>query len=344
MPPNAPKAPRRFDVEHALTIDCDYVGMVAPAHLRNLDTTVRPVSACNLYAIARRPRVSINPQSFKSTADAITMDYFADWGDGEPAHLNFELPNPWASPLTLETKGADGFIVLNDEDGSLMMGVGAAAFLSEMLRHLSYRDRAEAAEIIDANLLDLEVVYVGQSQDPQGAAQRRLKNHATLQSVLADSSFEAPHLELVVLLMSFHNYTNLGQFGPWSGEVGPERSEQHIERVHATPPPEGVRTALAEAALIRHFRPLYNDKFKESFPSALHSTYRHVYDLEYNAVGIEMETMTTISTRLKSGAVEPSFIQSTLFQLEDPSARRSFFDIWDVEGDGPAQAFLNEDL
>ena len=31
MPPDAPKAPRRFDVEHALTIDCDYVGMVASA-------------------------------------------------------------------------------------------------------------------------------------------------------------------------------------------------------------------------------------------------------------------------------------------------------------------------
>ena len=70
MPPDALKAPRRFDVEHALTIDCDYVGMVAPAHLRNLDTTVPPVSACNLYAIARRPRVSINPQSFKSTVQA----------------------------------------------------------------------------------------------------------------------------------------------------------------------------------------------------------------------------------------------------------------------------------
>lgn len=71
----------------------------------------------------------------------------------------------------------------------------------------------------------------------------------------------------------------------------------------------------------------------------MHKTYRQVYDLDVNSVGIDFETLTTVGIRLKSRVVEPTFIHAGMFALHDKAERRRFFDLDDVAGVAEATHF-----
>jgi hypothetical protein len=49
---------------------------------------------------------------------------------------------------------------------------------------------------LDENFLDLEVLYIGKSEDDEGVAHQRLRAHSTLQRILADHMDWAPQYEL----------------------------------------------------------------------------------------------------------------------------------------------------
>jgi len=182
----------------------------------------------------------------------------------------------------------------------------------------------------DLDYLDLKVVYVGQSLGPDEdrSAADRLISHSTLQKILADTLTHAPHLDVWIVLMAFDALTTLSAFGLWQGTLGPTCSEQHLEEVLTSPLRGAQLTNLVEGALIAYFQPSYNRTFKHSFPVPTHTSYGRVYAIDYNAAGFEFTTH-SISTRLGSEAVEPSFIHTGVFPLHDEATRRAFFDWYD---------------
>jgi len=329
MASNAPdrdKPEFKYTVEHAITVSCDWAGIVAPAQLEAVSKD-RDLPACNIYLIGRRPRITINRDSWSCDAENLTFEVHADLGDGESIDVLLQGSNPFGLPVELVSEPPHTVVELRDEEGYLVAGSATALWVSMYLQAMmGPLGRSQAVELDEA-VLDLDVVYVGQSQDAGGAAERRLLNHSTLQKVMAETAQNAPHLDVWVILMRFATYNTLGQFGGWLGTAGNAASAEHLSAVSRTELSDAELTALAEAALIRYFQPEYNQKFKDHFPEPLHRTYRTIYDLDFNAVGIDFDTLYTIGLRLGSPAVKPTFIHAGLFSMHNENERRRFFDI-----------------
>jgi hypothetical protein len=105
-----------------------------------------------------------------------------------------------------------------------------------------------------------------------------------------------------------------------------EEDDEHSAQLLSNPISESQRINFTEAALIRHFQPEYNDHFKTSFPNPAHKTYRDCYDLDLNAVFVELNSE-TIWCRLYSSAVSPTWTHLPHFLLHDPKERAAMIDI-----------------
>ncbi len=186
--------------------------------------------------------------------------------------------------MTLETDKGSTELHFLDSEGQLLVGIPAGVWLAALMRQVDQGQRLDAPDL-DGNLLDLQVVYVGQSMDSKGAAQRRLLSHKTLQQVLADVAHATPYLEPWVILMEFGAQTKLSMFGHEATAAGWDASLEHWEAREKNQPSDEDRIALVEAALIRYFQPRYNKKFVNAFPEVSHGTYKFFYESDYNAVG-----------------------------------------------------------
>ncbi|MDV6263952.1 hypothetical protein [Rhodococcoides yunnanense] len=328
--PDTPKRDFKYNIENAVTMSCDWAGILAPAQLEAVATNPE-VPVCNIYLIGRRPRVTVDPNSWVCDAQMFEVSVMADLGDGESVTVALSGPNPFGFPLVLVSKSPYTVMELHDEAGRLVTGATTAMWFSMYLQTTMGLDRMNAT-LLDVELFDLDVVYVGQSQDEGGALASRLQNHKTLQRVMADTHQNAPHLDVWVVPMQFATYNKMSSFGSWSGSEGDEQSLTHMSAFEDAALDVSVVTALAEAAMIRYFQPEFNEKFIDTFPEPLHKTYRQVYDLDLNSVGIDFETLTTVGIRLKSRVVEPTFIHAGLFAMHDEAERRRFFDLGDVGG------------
>ena len=328
--PNTPKPGFKYNVENAIAMSCDWAGILAPAQLEAVAKNPE-VPVCNIYLIGRRPRVTVDPNSWVCDAEVFEVSVMADLGDGESITVILEGPNPFGIPLVLVSKSPYTVMELHDEAGCLVTGATTAMWFSMYLQKTMGLDRMNATPLDEA-LFDVDVVYVGQSQDEGGALTSRLLNHKTLQRVMADTHQNAPHLDVWVVPMQFATYNKMFNLGSWLGSEGDEQSLTHVSAFEDAALDASVVTALAEAALIRYFQPEFNEKFVDTFPEPLHKTYRQVYDLDVNSVGIDFETLTTIGIRLRSRVVKPTFIHAGLFAMHDEAERRRFFDLDDVGG------------
>ncbi len=317
----------KYTLESALIVNCGFAGLVSPADLESLSKQADGLPRCQIYAIAHRPRVTVSKGSFSCDLDRMSMVYQSDWGDGEPATVQVELPNIFQELVSLEVEAGGSSLRFVREDGETRLEGPAGVLLGEFLRGLDPRERSDA-EAVDGNLLDLKVCYVGQSGDPNGAAQRRLLSHNKLQQILADVNRRKPYLEVWVVLMAFDSHSSMTTFGPWASEMGWEESIHHWTESERTAHEleDTRRTNLVEAALIRYFQPEYNVMFVDSFPDDRHATYEFAYEVDYNAVGFELETLSTISCRLWTDVAEPTFIHSRLFPLHAAEDRLFLLD------------------
>ncbi len=120
------------------------------------------------------------------------------------------------------------------------------------------------------NRTKLEVLYVGQTYGKTGerVSIDRLKRHTTLQRILADYTDAAGATE--ILLLGFQ-YGSAKNFMSTAGDRWIEptaTSAEEMEHMMATGKlsfDRRTRILLAEAALINHFKPKYNEQHRESF-------------------------------------------------------------------------------
>ena len=64
---------------------------------------------------------------------------------------------------------------------------------------------------------------------------------------------------------------------------------------------------LAEAAMIKYFKPHYNFEYKSIFPSQKHKSYNECYNLDFNAITFTIDTK-ELCARLYSKEVKKDFV------------------------------------
>lgn len=138
--------------------------------------------------------------------------------------------------------------------------------------------------------LRLKVLYVGQAYGDDGnrTAFTRLSSHSTYQKILSDLQEKYPNKTLFIYLMEI-NYSLMTSMDPFQKTVKNDAEDRaYIQDITCNLPIERQVINIAEAAIINYFKPEYNKMYKENFPDKNHKGYKQYYDLDYNALTLEM--------------------------------------------------------
>lgn len=127
---------------------------------------------CHIYLICKRPRITLNPKDFKIENGKILLPFQIQRQD-RFEKMYIEMPYQDDPDIQLVSEYPYNFYEIKKSDGELIQA-GKTALLFQTLRHQ------------DQSLLDLEVLYIGQSYGVEGArtAPDRLKSHSTLQGCI----------------------------------------------------------------------------------------------------------------------------------------------------------------
>ena len=241
-----------------------------------IDSGIEEEYPSHIYMITRHPRICIDDKSVKVSKDIIEMcfkiqrqdtfefqkyKFHNEFGTDE---IEFQCPYPHSE-----------FIFYTKQHEKIFYGKSALlwAFIK--------------------NDFKLEVLYIGQSYGKQGerTAPNRLLCHSTLQSIYADSICSHPDKEIWIILWHFEPLTICSFDGRHKVyEATFEQDKEHMYTVLNKLITEQQMINFTEAALIKYFKPFYNDKFKYNFPNQAHKTYAECYDIDLNAVIVELQT------------------------------------------------------
>ena len=76
--------------------------------------------------------------------------------------------------------------------------------------------------------------------------------------------------------------------------------------------------------MIRYFDPPYNEMFRHTFPNPAHTTYSECYDLDFAAVGIQIDTE-TMGSKLYSEKRAASWMHIAQFPLRSVGDKSYLF-------------------
>lgn len=186
---------------------------------------------------------------------------------------------------------------------------------------------------------NLHVEYIGQAfgNDGDRDALDRLigeggkDGHGSLQKILADINASQPDNEIFVLLYSFEFYKKLSVGG---GKVEPqipmEDTPKRFKHFMEVELDRENRINLVEASLIRYFKPMYNDKYKRTFPKNSHIILEKLFELDITGLSVSLSTLDH-RVSLSSEEVQPSQIHLAMYPITNEKNRLSFFDIFSAE-------------
>jgi hypothetical protein len=316
----------KYDIESALAVTCSYTAIMTVRALSDPEQLKAVPDGCHIYAICTRPRLQLTATDRLSEENGVsTFAFTISTADGK---INVRIERQISARPGVELEIADGGAnaMFLSADGQLLAGVPAAMLLADSLP--DPLDKTRPTEI-DREMLDMSVQYVGQAYGKDGsrAAIDRLASHETLQKILGELNDRTPNQQAWIALFRFDGHAAASSFGPWKGLVGLDESIANMAAAQAISLPGDQLTTLAEGSLIRYFRPAFNDRYKDTFPSEGHSSYRIPYNLDISAIGFDFET-TNIGVRFRSDNVSPQWWHSGLFAISDPSVRRTFMDIF----------------
>lgn len=313
---------RKFVTEYALGYLNSYTSMVT-AHQLLLGGRVDPVdqenlAKCHIYIIAARPEPFFKPETLKHENNMLsgTVCYRVD---GKEKDIPFE-GYPWQlddEESTIDCKYPYKEICSFNPDGQEGTYV-AASMLT--LRYL----REDGSGANDLNLY--EVLYVGQSVG-QGnrSASERLRNHSTLQKILALTNYDYPDKEIMIFMYQFENdqiFTSID--GRAKDANNSDKNELRLMNAINNPPNKQQKIGMIEAGLIRYFQPHYNEMFKIKFPSTKYKTLKSCYDLDVSSLVIELNCE-DLNYFLYSSVVKPRSHHIAKFDLVASQKRFSFF-------------------
>ncbi|TXT38798.1 MAG: hypothetical protein FD138_255 [Planctomycetota bacterium] len=311
---------RKYMSEFAVNMQASQVLVMPPTYLEHLsDEYFRPPYQCHIYGIARRPRLMFNPESLVITPEVIRGTVVAQRREKDD-YYDFEVRNHPTDPVVrceceypyseFRFIDAKGEVVTEGPVVQYLMMAGIGGVYPE--------------------LVDLEMLYIGQAYGQHGSrtAPQRLASHETLQKILAEAIQRSPDMQIWVSLFSFADMM-IASFDGRTRVYGKseEEDDAHMLDVLGSRITEAQRINYCEAALIRYFQPQYNTEFKNSFPSASHSSYAECYNLDLNSVTVEIDC-NRVGARFWSQAMPPAWVHLISYPLHSVEERRSMFDFF----------------
>mgnify|MGYP003581270561 CR=1 FL=1 len=307
---------RKFLSEFGHHMYGSYNLLLQQDQLENIDEVgADPNHPFNIYMVARRPRVTIDPESIQVTEEYITGRFFLQRRNTFEPH-DFRIKNLLGvSQFRFESPYPHTEFSVYDDSGR-RLSAGKVALLIAFASPEFWE------------LLDLEVLYIGQAFGSGGerTAQDRLQSHSTLQAIYSEAIRRSPDQEIWLVLWCFDPLLIMSFDGTQENYgATDEEDDQHIEQVLRNRITRQQEINLTEAALIRYFQPEYNTIFKNSVPNPAHKTYSECYDLDLNSISVELDTG-ELRCRLWSSTVEPQWVHIMTYPLHSAEERQSMFD------------------
>lgn len=182
----------------------------------------------------------------------------------------------------------------------------------------------------NSDLRDVEVLYIGKSysENKNRNIIDRLKNHSTLQKILAEVAYSNPDDEVYIITMEFNPSVFLSQIDGRNNNVLIDNERVDLNRfkkISESDISKEEEISLIEAGLIRYFQPMHNKTYKYNFPSQNYKILKGCLNLDFTGLVVEINTE-ELACRLFSNKVKPLGIHFCQFNLSDPEIRQGFFD------------------
>jgi hypothetical protein len=274
-------AVRKYMTEWTIGVTVSARMVARPQDFRLID--MREIDyPCHIYLVTRRPRMSIEPSSVAITDNRVRgilrLQREASWEEFpfESYHRLGPGPLRWVAEWPNEN-----YTIKNDKDEVIAEGV-----VANLQAQINTWPRAAKEH---------DIVYIGQAFGQKGerTAWDRLKNHGTVQRILADTP---PDKQVWLTLAAITDENLFPEIEPRfpaerSSEEDDEHSELVINAVGSGSFREKEAVALAEAGLIRFFQPEYNNHMKYSFPASKHIALESVRRLDFHGLVVELQAM-----------------------------------------------------
>ncbi|WEO70015.1 MULTISPECIES: hypothetical protein [Rhizobium/Agrobacterium group] len=272
-----------------------------------------------VYFIMRRPRLSLVASSIRlkdgcvlATIRAQVKDSFQEFDTflplpNHPAFRSSRVRRVWAEE---DYPSYQIFIERNDPDGGNW--------------ELDLADFLMWKEVQRPEFEHFHVDYIGHSLGKdglKGAVDRLVGRHGHryshehLQEIVVGLNSLHPDQEAFVALFSFEGDQETSERN-YANFEGMTLRGPHADQISQLPRDQArsTRIQLAEAALIRYFRPKFNDKYKNTFPSKSHSILKPLRDMEIKTLVVRAATF-RVGAVLYSEGIMPSFDHRAEFEL-----------------------------
>ena len=273
---------------------------------------------CHIYLICKKPAFTYDPDTFTYDKGRVKGDLIYRVM-GVPKRIPFNIPftlYDGAKDVRLAPYPHREFETF-DADGNPVRYYPAYM----MCRTLE----ASGMDLPD-ELKDYEVLYVGQAYaDGRRNAFDRLKNHSTMQKILAETHYNMPDDQIWVLTFVYEPYVTMMMFdGRSESAIRGEEDDARFVSTVENPLTKHEQICLAEAGLIRYFQPTYNKIYRDSFPSSELEILRACYERDFSALSVEIDT-SELGWRIYSKSAKPSSHHIAKFDLFEQNERLSFF-------------------
>lgn len=302
---------RQFSMEGATHLYSSLPAMITPADLYRVRDNLahtEALLACNIYLIARRPRIFIKPEGFSLNGRTFIGEFLVLRENGMTAvPFAYEI-SPSSIPVDVPIE--DIAVALNGTSLIIITPAGKQFIAVNAII-------AVARSLLTPHDTDLEVLYVGQAvgrTKPRNALDRLL-SHNKLQQILAETSTHFPEREVLLLLYRFeHGRTIISNGGDFNVEAqaSDEQDSAHMERLRNVQLSRREVVSLAEAGLINYFKPHYNTLIKATNFSSKGKLKVLTQLLTKGITGLVVE-LCSINLRSRIGTVHAQPIDLTNF-------------------------------
>lgn len=305
---------RKYITEFGLHIVSDNEVLYYPKDLNKFEP--RTNAKYHIYMIHKTPKITIDNQSIKLNHDRIELALkFQNKTQFDYEKIHFKISDAINhTNIKVDCPYPYNHIHLKSFSEKVDLQINSLYLTKLMTRPI-----------------DLEVLYIGQSYGEKGErlAMERLSSHSTLQKILSDIVINEPDKDILVSLWDFvpkllptiNGIDNAFQ-------TTTEEDEEHFMRIISNPFDFKQMINITEAALINYFKPIYNEKFISNFPDISHSSYKEYYDLDFNALIVEL-WQENLNARLFTQNNEYQIYEFIQYQLHPKNIRKSMFDIFE---------------